>query len=241
MRALFVIISTLWTVFAQAEELTFTSGPQQTSLLELYASEGCSSCPPAEEWLSRLENDPRLWREFVPVAYAVDYWDDLGWRDPYSNKRWSARQRGYNAAGSVSSVYTPAFVINGEEWRGWFSRRVLPTSTVKVGVLKVALDDGDIEARFSPAPNYAGPWVLHAAILGFGITSDISRGENAGKTLTHDFLVLDQADSQPSNGQWRMKLPALTQPLAKKFGLAVWVTKMGDIMPVQATGGLMAE
>ncbi len=240
MRAWAVIITVLWTMSAQAEQLTLTSGPQQTSLVELYASEGCSSCPPAEKWLSRLKRDPRLWHKLVPVTYAVDYWNDLGWRDPYSNKRWSARQWAYKTAGAVTAVYTPAFIIDGREWRGWFKRRELPTSATKPGVLKVNVDNGNIDARFVPADQHAGPWVLHAAILGFGIETDISSGENAGRTLIHDFLVLNQTDLEASNGQWRMKLPSLSQPLAKQFGLAVWVTQKGDTTPVQATGGWLA-
>src|SRR5205814_363291 len=56
------------------------SGPQKTHLLELYTSEGCSSCPPAESWMSKLKAEPRLWKDFVPVAFHVDYWDRLGWR-----------------------------------------------------------------------------------------------------------------------------------------------------------------
>ncbi len=236
MRAWVVMITTLWAMSAQAEQLTLTSGPQQTSLLELYASEGCSSCPPAEKWLSRLKQDPRLWHELVPVAYAVDYWNNLGWRDPYSDQRWSARQWAYKTAGAVTSVYTPAFVIDGQEWRGWFKRRQLPTSAAKPGILQIDVNHGAIDARFTPAPGHAGPWVLHAAILGFDIKTDIDAGENAGRTLTHDFLVLNQTHSKPSNGQWHLLLPPVEQPKVKKRGLAIWVTRAADLTPVQAAG-----
>ena len=73
-------------LMAQAGDKTFESGPQRTHLLELFTSEGCSSCPPAEAWLSKLKADPRLWKDFVPLAFHVDYWDHLGWRDPFAAK-----------------------------------------------------------------------------------------------------------------------------------------------------------
>src|SRR5687768_10063986 len=78
-----------------AEQIQFQSGPNRTALLELYTSEGCSSCPPAEAWLSRVKSDARLWKEFVPVAFHVDYWDYLGWRDPFGMANYSERQRAY--------------------------------------------------------------------------------------------------------------------------------------------------
>ncbi len=91
----------------QAAELSFTSGPGNVHLLELFTSEGCSSCPPAEAWLSKLKDDPRLWRDFVPLAFHVDYWDGLGWRDPFASKVWTARQYQYSARWKSSTVYTP--------------------------------------------------------------------------------------------------------------------------------------
>ena len=60
---------------------TFESGVTRTTLLELFTSEGCSSCPPAEKWLSQLKSNPDLWKKIVPIAFHVDYWDHLGWRD----------------------------------------------------------------------------------------------------------------------------------------------------------------
>src|SRR4051794_21790628 len=65
----------------------FESQERQTTFLELYTSEGCSSCPPAEAWLNQLSKSPVLWKDFVPTAFHVDYWDHLGWRD-----RWAAKE-----------------------------------------------------------------------------------------------------------------------------------------------------
>src|ERR1700730_3427189 len=78
---------------ARADETTFESGPTRVHLLELFTSEGCSSCPPAEAWLTQLKQNDGLWRAFVPVAFHVAYWDHLGWRDRFAAKEWTARQQ----------------------------------------------------------------------------------------------------------------------------------------------------
>ncbi|MFN2476505.1 MAG: DUF1223 domain-containing protein, partial [Chthoniobacterales bacterium] len=89
---------------ARAADKMFESGPNKTRLLELFTSEGCSSCPPAEAWLSQLKDDARLWHDFVPLAFHVDYWDRLGWRDPFASKAWTARQYDYSARWKNGSV-----------------------------------------------------------------------------------------------------------------------------------------
>src|SRR5437867_10582189 len=81
-----------------AAPISFQSQQNRTALLELYTSEGCSSCPPAEAWLSKLKDAPGLWRDFVPIAFHVDYWDSLGWKDPFAIKAYSERQRDYAAS-----------------------------------------------------------------------------------------------------------------------------------------------
>jgi len=95
-----------------AAPVTFASTSRQTSLLELYTSEGCSSCPPAEAWLSGLKDNPGLWRDFVPVAFHVDYWNYLGWRDKWSRAEYSDRQQEYARVWGAANVYTPEFVVN---------------------------------------------------------------------------------------------------------------------------------
>lgn len=236
MRMIFLIAAVIWTA-AYAEQLKFTSSSQQTMLLELYTSEGCSSCPPAEKWLAQLKHDPRLWREIVPLAYHVDYWNYLGWRDLFSKKRWSTRQRQYRQTGGVSSVYTPAFVINGREWKGWFESRRLPVSDVQAGKLVVDVLDESVSAEYYPADKDIDGWQLHVALLGFGIETTVTAGENAGKDLTHDFVVLDIVDVDSADGHWNLTLPRVDQPQVKRLGLAAWVTERGRMTPLQAVGG----
>src|SRR5215472_358919 len=109
-----------------AEQMHFQSGPQHTAVIELYTSEGCSSCPPAEKWFSQLKTRPRLWIDFVPTAFHVDYWDYLGWQDPFGTAANSDRQRKYATQWKSHSVYTPGFVLDGKEWGDWGSRDEMP-------------------------------------------------------------------------------------------------------------------
>ncbi len=134
-----------------ATEVRFESGPQQTALIELYTSEGCSSCPPAEAWMSRLKGDPGLWKQFVPIAFHVDYWDRLGWRDRFSSKRWTERQRRYASLWQSESVYTPAVVVNGSEARNWSGSDPSRPNDKKTGVLNASTADGKTFAiEFKP-------------------------------------------------------------------------------------------
>src|SRR5271163_2312476 len=94
----------------------FASGPGRVALIELYTSEGCSSCPPADAWLGGLKDKAGLWDEFVPVQFHVNYWDNLGWKDRLATRDFTAREYAYSSAWGSSSVYTPCFVRNGLEW-----------------------------------------------------------------------------------------------------------------------------
>src|SRR5437763_15009832 len=97
MRLKIVVLTLASTLSVHAADRVLESGPQRAHLIELFTSQGCSSCPPAEAWLSKLKSEPRLWKEFVPIAFHVDYWDRLGWRDPFASKDWTARQYQYSA------------------------------------------------------------------------------------------------------------------------------------------------
>ena len=78
-----------------ADAVAFESSTEQVGLLELYTSEGCSSCPPADEWLSQLKENPGVWSQFIPIALHVDYWDYIGWKDRYASPSHAQRQRQY--------------------------------------------------------------------------------------------------------------------------------------------------
>jgi len=218
------------------------SAERQTALLELYTSEGCSSCPPAERWLSEQKDSPGLWKDFVPVAFHIDYWDHLGWRDPWSNPQSTQRQNAYAQVWRSESVYTPEFVLNGSEWRGGWTKRVLPAlADVKVGVLTATLI-GTNRWRVSFAPIKADTtgYEVNAALLESGVSSDVKAGENRGRKLAHDFAMVRMATATLSmhDGAWRgeLTLPPQGQFSAGRAALAVWVSPPGQMQPLQATG-----
>ena len=229
----FVFVMVSIPVFARAAEVKFESGPARTHLLELYTSEGCSSCPPAEAWLSKLKDDPGLWRDFVPLAFHVDYWDRLGWRDPFASKAWTARQYEYSARWKSSSVYTPGFVLNGRELR---ERSVPARGTETPGVLKCVVSDaGEITAEFKRAGSDSSPLELHIARLGFDLSTNVKAGENSGRKLRHDFVVLSLERAPMQSGKAQIKLPS--DAASTRTAIAAWITAPGELEPIQATGG----
>jgi hypothetical protein len=134
----------------------FESGPAQVSLLELYTSEGCSSCPPAEAWLSELSRNPNVWRAVVPVSFHVDYWDNLGWKDAFSSREFTLRQRSYAASWGSESIYTPEFVLNGAEWQGW-GQAVPAGANQQAGKLTVEVRGSEVVVRYLPERS-GGPY-----------------------------------------------------------------------------------
>jgi hypothetical protein len=233
-----LLVSTMLSVPARSADVTVESGSARTHLLELFTSEGCSSCPPAERWFSALRKNPRLWKDLVPIAFHVDYWDNLGWRDPLASKDATARQRDYAASWGTNGVYTPGFVLDGQEWR---DRSVdnIPVSTVNIGKLAATLRaNGDVQITFQSTTKPAGAWMAHAALLGFGLTSDVKAGENTGRKLVHDFAVLSlqNAAMTGQNPHTTLRLPA-DKMKPRQTAFAVWVTEAGSSAPVQAVGG----
>ncbi len=221
----------------RAAEIRVRSGRARARLIELFSSEGCSSCPPADAWVSSLRGKPGLWSAFVPVAFHVTYWDDLGWPDRLADKAFTARQRAYAASWGEGTTYTPGFVLDGAQWRGWGAEP--PEAGGPAGVLEARESGGALTARFSPAKE-DGPYVMHAARLGFGVDSKVAAGENAGRTLRHDFVALALAEATMKRGKkdWTVELtlPAAVAR-APREGLAVWVTGRGGRVAQAAGGG----
>jgi len=232
---------------ANAAPVVFQSSEHQTALLELYTSEGCSSCPPAEAWLNKLKSGPGLWREFVPVAFHVDYWNNHAWSDKFSSEQYSTRQRDYAQVWSAENIYTPEFVLNGKEWRNWFGFRGTPAaSALKTGVLQVSSDDGKHwQADFVPAGNGTADYEVTAALLVSETSSDVKGGENAGRHLNHDFaavsLIARPLASQTNGFQGKFVIDDNPKGITGRLALAVWVTRSGHLEPLQATGGWLPE
>jgi hypothetical protein len=236
LRHALLLVSVLGAVTAQGGDVVFESKPMRTHLLELFTSEGCSSCPPAEAWLNNLKNEPRLWQDFVPVAFHVDYWDHLGWRDPFASKMWTERQADYSARWKSESVYTPAFILDGVAWR---NSVLPPAATETPGVLRITINGERVTAAFKPATNAGRHYEIHVARLGFALGADVTAGENSGRKLVHDFVVLGLTNEGMKSGIKELRLPAesLTQVANSRSAIAAWVTQAGQIEPIQAVGG----
>ena len=234
---------------AWAAPQTITGPETQVNLLELYTSEGCDSCPPAEEWVSRLQQDARLWTQLVPVTFHVDYWDYLGWRDPFDRHAYTERQQALAAqAGGLAGrvVYTPQFVLDGQDWRGWLDDRPLRVDArAKVGALSLSLDGRQVRLRFAPSHPRSERMEAHVVLLAFGIQVPVGAGENRGRTLRHDFLVV--ADTQgglraaPDGYDATLKLPAPLAFNATRYALAAWVSAANSPLPIQAAGGWLMQ
>ncbi|MGE5624503.1 MAG: DUF1223 domain-containing protein [Bacillota bacterium] len=229
---------------------TITGPETRVSVLELYTSEGCSSCPPAEEWISRLQQDPRLWKQLVPVTFHVDYWDYLGWRDPFDSPAYTERQQEIAAqadslAGHV--VYTPQFVLDGHDWRGWVLDQPLrPDDSSKVGALNLSTDGRKVTVRFAPTTSHGDRYEAHVTLLAFGVDVAVGDGENKGVTLRHDFLVVSDTagsltEDKTGNYQGIVNLPPPVKVKATRYALAAWVSRAGDPVPQQAAGGWLRE
>jgi hypothetical protein len=237
----------LWTLIfvgaASADELRFESGAKQTALVELYTSEGCSSCPPAEAWVSKLKSNPGLWKDFVPLAFHVDYWDRLGWRDRFAAGAWTQRQYAYASLLRGDSVYTPEFVVNGSEWRDWFRNGRLPETNSRAGILSAATTDRK-RVSISYQRTDESELEAHVALLGCGISSKIGGGENNGRQLTHDFVVLDhRAISMTKDGEAARADTAIekTDQEVPQKAIAIWITRAKQLAPLQATGAWLGN
>lgn len=155
-------------------------------LIELYTSEGCSSCPPADRWLSGQRASIER-GDFSAIAWHVNYWDQLGWKDPFGIAAASTRQR-WLAGKAGAQVYTPGVFLNGREWRRW-SAGTLPEKTqraIPALALHVERRDGKLQARTEvSALTEKSTLVLVTQLL--GRDSQVTRGENSGSLLRHDF------------------------------------------------------
>jgi hypothetical protein len=159
-------------------------------VVELFTSEGCSSCPPADKLLRRLAAENK---DVYVLSYHVDYWDYLGWKDPFSQVQFSSRQRQYAQQFGLKSVYTPQVVVNGaEEFVGSDEvrlRSVLQKSSVLPGIdVKVERKDEATVAVTYSLPT-GGPHLLQVALVQPQAVTTVKRGENKGKTLEHVNVV----------------------------------------------------
>ena len=213
------------------EKIEFQSGKEKATLIELFTSQGCSSCPPAEKWINAFLENEELWQKFVPVAFHVDYWDYLGWKDNYAKKEFTKLQKSYYKKKKLRGIYTPALLVNGKGWRGG----KLP-ATKETGIIKGVIENNQVEVFYEDDKNL----ILHFALLGFGVEADIKRGENANRVLPQEFLVLDYQKLENKNSdklkKWNFILPKNNKQEIKKLALAIWISDKNNLQILQATG-----
>lgn len=232
---------------AQANECQGKSAPHKTALLELYTSEGCNSCPPADRWLSNLAEGQFQQQQIVPLALHVDYWNYLGWEDPYSDKQYSKRQRRLGNVNNLRTIYTPQFVLNGQDLRGWYERNGTDGPIEKINneaasaSIALTLEKKDaaalkVAAKVDLAEGQSAEgYGLYLALFENGLVSDIPRGENAGKTLHHDYVVRQLLGPYKLSGQSaQLSEQFKLEPgwLDDNLGVAAFVQnpKTGDVL-----------
>lgn len=225
------------------------SPPHTVAVVELYTSEGCNSCPPADRWLSRTAADPQRW---IPLALHVDYWNGLGWKDPFSRAAFTERQRALGDAVHASTIYTPEVFVSGRELRRWadpvdFSRAI-EARNARPAQAEIALDATtsgtqrmalQTRARFTLRRLADGtePTVAWIALTQNGLASRPTGGENGGVALHHDHVVREWIGPIRLNGptttwQGEIALPAGARPA--DVGLAALIERPRDAQILQA-------
>jgi hypothetical protein len=184
---------------ASGESCAAKSGPRMAPLVELYTSEGCDSCPPADRWLSSTFPAGSSAANAVALAFHVDYWDRLGWKDRFATAAWTERQYAMAHANRSRLVYTPQVLVQGHDfsdWRGTGSAAALAAIAARPARAQIAVeaqpqrDAIAVKAAANvPASGDRRNTALFVALTDSRLVSDVKAGENAGVRLTHDHVV----------------------------------------------------
>lgn len=164
-------------------------------VIELFTSQGCSSCPPADRLLGKLARDPKV----IPLSFHVDYWNYIGWTDPFSSKRWSERQQAYARAFRSNRLYTPQLVVagrthlNGSDEAGARKRIAEALAAPPAGRVTLAVEPSPdrlkVKAGAQLARAVEGPLDLWVVVYEKGLVTKVGSGENASATLHNDYVV----------------------------------------------------
>ncbi|QKJ21804.1 DUF1223 domain-containing protein [Poseidonibacter lekithochrous] len=238
-----LLIFILFSNILFANETILKSGDKKVTLIELYTSQGCSSCPPADKWLSQLKNKDGLFKTFIPLAFHVTYWDFIGWKDIFANSLNDNRQRNYSSkVWKKNSVYTPQFIVDTKEYRQWFNGQPFPRlQNSYAGNLEAKLSKNkNLEVKYNNKNIKNKKVLVNMAILGFDYNIDIKRGENKSRVLEHDFVVLKHIQKYAAiknhNLDFKNKLYQLKKEPNKKYALVVWISDE-NYNQLQAVGG----
>ncbi|MEP6996877.1 MAG: DUF1223 domain-containing protein [Betaproteobacteria bacterium] len=230
-RSALIAAAVIWTSAATADPDCRAHSPDSsTALIELYTSEGCDSCPPADRWLSSLSTQ-KLGDRVVALALHVDYWDRLGWKDRFASAGFSQRQRDESARSGGDFVYTPQVLLQGRDFPQWHASGELKQAIASINarparaVLDLAVHprggaaDVDVGVRVTD-PRDRADAVVAVALVQSGLSSEVKAGENAGRRLRHDHVVRQWRQvvaldpSGAAAGKVHFDLPAEPGPLS---------------------------
>ena len=210
-----------------------TAPKEQPVVLELFTSQGCSSCPPADRLLIDLAGESDI-ADIIPLSFHVDYWDYLGWKDPYSSGEWSDRQADYAGAFGASSLYTPQMVIQGlEQAIGSNKEQVLsairsvskkPRLDIQARVIRSNVNEVVVESTLENTPGVdlnASEYVL--ILFQKNQRTEVNRGENAGRSLENKFIVQKIEKEDLDGDKVTISLKYRGLDLSEKHGLVVLV------------------
>jgi hypothetical protein len=222
------------------------SGGSTVALLELYTSEGCDSCPPADRWLADLPGKGFGLNRVVPLAFHVDYWNYLGWVDPYAQSLFTQRQRDFARRTNAPTVYTPEFVLNGREYRRWSKNnfadelahlgRAAPRADI---VLKLnrAGSTLDVTGEATLRDTNAAA-AMYLALYENDLQTRVLAGENRGRELSHQFVVRRLigpiAFDATGKARARESIRAAADWRAAKLGVAAFVQEANGTAILQA-------
>jgi hypothetical protein len=243
------VAAALFASAALGAQCTARSGERTTALVELYTSEGCDSCPPADRWLSSLGARGYAPARVVPIALHVDYWDYIGWKDPFAKAAFSARQRKLAQVMRARIVYTPQVILQGRDFRRWhgpeFDAEVARINALPSRArLALTLDGGrkgaldvSVQAELLD-PAQKGAAGLYLATYENKLVSAVSAGENRGRTLSHDFVVFEWAGPLDFGPDGRLAarrtLPLLPKARPEHSGVVAFVQNRDTAEVLQA-------
>jgi len=232
---------------AIAQTCSKQSPVHTVALLELYTSEGCSSCPPADKFVGGVHRALTI-DQVVPLALHVDYWDYIGWKDVFARRAFTERQRWLSNAGGSRTVYTPEIFVAGQELRNWSGG--LPAAVKRINEHPAQADIGialgklagnslPIEVNARAAQDAAQRGKLFVALYENGLATEVKAGENGGATLRHDYVVREWVGPIALGGDGKARLSrALSVPLgaaARNLGVAAFVqSDQGEVLQALA-------
>ena len=234
LKALSVLACTSVISTAIAQTCAAKSSDKITPVIELYTSEGCSSCPPADKWLSTLKDagsaNPNAPAPVVQ-AFHVNYWDYIGWTDRFATPEHTARQRQVSAWQKSSTIYTPQMVGNGRDLRNWNRWNAdQETATVALAIKQEA--GGVFSAQVQATASMA--WSAYWTVTEDGHSSKVKAGENSGEFLKHDFVVrqYQAAGEHTGSGKVVLQTTALDAAHPRRVNLVIFNPQTGK--PLQA-------